>query len=84
MVNKNEVFIENLSKFAIKNKQDVVNSTLCSCYYCLKVFDSNEVTKWIDNSETAICPYCQIDSVVPFELRMDFLEKANEYWFGIS
>jgi PHP family Zn ribbon phosphoesterase len=54
------------------------------CYYCLKVFHVDEILEYIDNSTTALCPHCGIDSVVPGVTNKFFLEKAHDYWFKID
>ncbi len=42
----------------------------CGCYYCERIFQSDEIKEWIygdnpaDRNGTAICPYCGIDSVI--------------------
>ena len=56
-----------LGAFGIRNKDTVIKSDKCGCYYCLKIFPPAEVVEWVPerpNGETAICPYCGIDSVM--------------------
>lgn len=75
--------IEELSKHSIKNKKIIENSKYCACYYCLSKFDPKEIKNWTDNKETALCPKCNVDSVIADKDPIDscFLEKANKYWF---
>lgn len=76
--------IEDLSKYSIKNKKEILNSTVCGCYYCESMFSPKEIVNWIDNQETAVCPKCNVDSVIGdslFNIDKEFLEKAGEYWF---
>lgn len=57
---------------------------MCGCYYCLSIFEPKEVVGWIDNNETALCPKCNVDSVIGDSVicvNKDILEKANKYWF---
>ena len=52
-------------KFSSNNKEALQNDKKCGCFYCLKIFDPKEINFWIkDNTETAVCPYCCIDSVI--------------------
>jgi hypothetical protein len=53
-------------KHCINNKSLLKKDDLCGCFYCLKIFNPNEITEWInDKSEiTATCPHCGIDSVI--------------------
>jgi len=41
---------------------------ICGCYYCCKTFQFCNITQWVDNGETALCPKCRIDSVVSAEI----------------
>jgi hypothetical protein len=73
-------------KFAIHNKNTLEMVKECSCYYCFKVFSPSEIKEWVDKEQdTAICPYCGIDAVIPVYLPEDKdlmnLKKINEYWF---
>lgn len=40
------------------------NNHRCGCFYCLEIFDSSKIKEWTDNQTTALCPECQIDSVI--------------------
>ncbi len=72
-------------KHASNNSNEIKNSKLCYCFYCLKSFEPNTIKEWIDNECTAICPYCGIDSVIgdaaKITLDEDFLKKMYDYWF---
>jgi Zn finger protein HypA/HybF involved in hydrogenase expression len=79
--------IEEASRHSIYNKRKLEKSTECACYHCLKVFKPDEVTSWIDDGRTALCPYCNSDSVLgdasDYVLDKETLEKLNKYWFEI-
>lgn len=65
---------------------------MAGCFYCKISFMAEEITEWIDEDQTALCPYCQIDSVIacvnPVErIPADypqFLEDMHERWFSES
>ena len=66
---------------------------LCGCYYCLKIFSPREIVEWCDEreegfGETAICPYCEIDSVIgegeEYTINTEFLKKIRLYAFKIT
>jgi len=81
---KNEDMMNLISKYSIRNKIYLENSEMCGCYYCLSIFEPKEVVGWIDNNETALCPKCNVDSVIGDSVicvNKDILEKANKYWF---
>jgi hypothetical protein len=72
-------------KLAMHNKSVLANVTECACYHCRKVFVPGEIQEWTDKDDTAVCPYCFIDAVIPVysaeEKDDEFLVKLNEYWF---
>jgi len=68
------------------NYKELQKSKICGCFYCEKIFDPNEITEWIQDSElTAVCPYCNIDSVIGdasgIPITKKFLKEMNKYWF---
>jgi hypothetical protein len=62
---------------------------MCGCFYCGRVFPASEVDETTmeprGNPETALCPYCLIDSVLADadwkDLSAEFLEKMYQYFF---
>jgi hypothetical protein len=55
-------------------------------FLLLKDFKPNEIEDWIeDNSGTAICPYCGINSVIGessgYPITQELLKKMRDYWF---
>lgn len=77
--------IQEAPKMSMKNKNSIQASVFCGCYSCLNIFNPSEITQWTDNSQTAICPKCNVDSVLPQinpELTHDNLKMIHDYWFG--
>ena len=77
--------MDNPSKLSYKNKQTILDSNNCGCFYCLSIFTKDKIKSWIDNGDTAVCPKCNIDSVLGdsvHEINIDFLEKANDIAFN--
>lgn len=62
----------------------VEKSKLIACFHCLRRFPPSEITEWIDGSETALCPYCGIDAVLPdsVDLSDELLDAMYDYWFA--
>ena len=62
----------------------VNKSTKCGCFYCGKIFEASEVIEWVidRNGDTALCPYCMIDSVLPdsagYPLSEEFLVRMRD------
>lgn len=67
------------------NNEQLSSSKLCGCFYCLKIFDPKLIVNWCDNNQTAICPYCGIDSIIydskRYPISNEFLKEMKTYWF---
>ena len=73
---------------SIYNKEELNNSKRCGCFYCLKIFEPKQIKEWIEEDngkETALCPFCEIDSVIAesteYELNEELLKYMYDYWF---
>lgn len=60
-----EDFIKKAPMSAFKNKQFVETSQTCGCYHCLKVIQTKDIEFWTDDDETALCPKCTLDTLIP-------------------
>lgn len=85
---KQNMDIEKLKKaheHSTDHRADIELSDTCGCFYCLNHFDSSEISEWIDGGETALCPRCGIDSVLPGNTGyLDdewFFSDMHNYWF---
>lgn len=68
------------------NYKELQKSKICGCFYCEKIFNPNEITEWIpDSNLTARCPYCDIDSVIGdasgYPITKSFLRAMHKEWF---
>lgn len=76
-------------QFSIRHRSAILKSEVCGCFYCLKLFKSSEIKKWIDVEDTvgqtAVCPECGIDSVIGsgsgIEITPKLLREMKQYWF---
>lgn len=73
-------------KYSANHKATLQKDKICGCFYCLKVFNPQEITEWIlDKEGTAMCPYCSIDSILGessgYPITVDFLSLMHKYWF---
>lgn len=67
----------------------VVETSRCSCFYCLARFEGSEVKQWVDGGQTAVCPRCFIDAVLPeaglpVPLSEEVLAEMNTAYFASS
>lgn len=75
-------------RHSIRHRAEIERSQLCGCFHCLETFQSSDVERWLDEGDgTALCPHCQIDSVIgsasgyPVNTP-EFLKAMQDYWFG--
>lgn len=75
-------------KYSYANKESVLSSKECGCFYCSRTFNPNEIVEWVrDHKPTAICPYCGIDSVIgdnSVSITKDLLKEMYDYFFRIK
>jgi hypothetical protein len=57
-------YLAYLHKRSTNNKGILTLRPKCGCFYCLKVMASNDIHKFTDDN-TAVCPHCGIDSILP-------------------
>jgi len=80
-------FLKNAHKGSSCHKEEIINSSLCGCFYCCETFSPSEINDWIDEGQrgkTAGCPKCSIDSVLSSKYPIDdkeFLKEMHNYWF---
>ncbi|ARP44442.1 MULTISPECIES: cytoplasmic protein [Geobacillus] len=72
-------------RFSAHNRKYLQNDALCGCFHCLAIFSPGEITEWVDQGDTALCPYCGIDSVIGegsgFPIARSFLKRMRQEWF---
>lgn len=72
-------------QFSINHRTQIEASDRCGCFYCLAVFSPAEITEWVDQDNTALCPTCGIDSVIGsafgLSITPEFLSTMHAHWF---
>jgi hypothetical protein len=75
-------------RFSSRLRKELETDQICGCFHCLKIFSPAEITEWIDDDDTALCPYCGIDSVLGvssgFPITDKFLKEMHKGWFYAS
>lgn len=78
-------------EFSSNHRKSLEQDAKCGCFYCLEIFKPSEIEEWVDGTEeevTALCPYCEIDSVIgessAYPITKEFLGRMNQMWFGGS
>lgn len=54
-----------------------------SCFDCFSYVLIEDVKQWTDNGQTAICPNCKIDSVVPGVISSNTLTDMYDKYFTV-
>ena len=81
--------VKKIHSYSFENKKSLEKVNKCGCFYCLKIFNPEEIEEWVEDKKdyTAICPYCGIDSIIPlsvineYELNTNLLEIINKEYF---
>jgi hypothetical protein len=83
-------------KHSIMHRNELENSSLCGCFYCLAIFPPSDIVEWIDDGQTALCPKCPVDSVIGsmsgpvdsvigsmsgYPITTEFLQRMHDHWF---
>lgn len=63
------------------NRYEIEDETLCGCFHCKSFFEGEDISEWVDEGKTALCPKCGIDSVLA-EPRPKLLIMMHQEWFG--
>ncbi len=78
--------IQAAAKYSLRNMKALRKDSRCGCYFCQSIFSPKEIEEWIDGEDTAICPYCWVDSVIGessgYPITEDFLKEMGDYMFG--
>ena len=85
-----EAELKELHGFAIHNRYSCFQPThvgskenICGCFHCLAIFPASEIKEFIDMTETAMCPKCGIDSVLPGGRgTLEVLKEMQQYYFA--
>jgi hypothetical protein len=70
------------------HRDAIEESDEVGCFYCCRIYDAREIVAWTDAvggvSETALCPKCGIDAVIPIREGIDhvFLLMMHSHWFS--
>ena len=82
--------LEEAHDASFQNRRILEKSKKCACFFCNNIFSPAEIEEWCHDrdGDTAVCPYCEIDSVIGdaavYPLTEDFIIQMNLYWFGES
>jgi hypothetical protein len=91
-----ESILVSAHKHCIRNKEEILSSDLCGCFYCLSLFKPDRIVDWLkedctdtnsDNIYTALCT-CGVDAVIGsasgFPITTQFMQAMHAIWFSID
>ena len=77
--------LDKAHKYSSNHRRELEKDNICGCFFCLKIYNPKEIKEWTDGGKTAICPKCDIDSVIGessgFPITKEFLIAMNKEWF---
>lgn len=82
-------YLENIHKFSFQNKNHLIfESQKCGCFHCMHIFLAKDIEHWTDRGDTAICPNCKVDSIVPnipeyLPISFYLLNSLNKKYFDL-
>jgi hypothetical protein len=83
------MLVEAAHQACSRHREQIEKSKLCACFYCRKTFSPTQIDEWIDEpngGQTALCPFCGIDSVLGdasgYKFTHEFLAAMQKRWFG--
>ena len=86
-MNEQNLNLDEIAKHSLGNKEEIMKSNKCGCYYSLTIFSPTEFGEddWIDGENTALCPHCMVDSVIGdasgYAITKELLEKLKKRSF---
>jgi hypothetical protein len=74
--------LEEIHKKSSYHIDEIDASLVCGCFYCLRTCNPSDVNEWTDKGETALCPHCGIDSLLPEKYcEPSTLQEMRDYYF---
>ncbi|SIH25405.1 Uncharacterised protein [Mycobacteroides abscessus subsp. abscessus] len=77
--------VEKAHAHSTNNRAALGRSDICGCFYCLAIYSPSAIAEWTDCDDSALCPNCGIDSVLPrasgYPVTAAFLTRMRTRWF---
>lgn len=84
LILKNDKTLTEAHRHCAHHRPEIENSRTCACFDCGATFSPIDITLWIDDGQTALCPHCGMDCVLGdadgYELTPQFLELMRKSW----
>jgi hypothetical protein len=80
-------WLNTLHKQSANHRAAIWAGKYCGCFHCLRRFSPYKIKEWIDDGETALCPFCGMDAVLPkgreTDANLSKLGPMRDHWFAI-
>ena len=77
--------MERLHAYCMGNRELIARANRCYCFYCKAEMDKSEIVDYLEQENTAICPKCGVDAILPDSVRepinKTLLTQLHDYWF---
>lgn len=78
--------LKKIHGFSMRHRDKICESTVCGCFHCLNIFPPSEIVEWTDQQNTALCPHCGVDGVLPesdqCEISEGLLSAMRNHWIA--
>ena len=94
---QSDIDLDSIWKFCTRHRALLEKSEAAGCFHCCAIFAPSEILDWIDeppaaesggitdDGETALCPRCGMDAVLPsatVDLSAELLSQMAKHYFG--
>ena len=82
-----ETYLRAAHRHTSNHRKEVEASEVCGCFYCCATYPPSAIERWLnEESGTALCAECQIDSVLGDKSGYPvgdpkFLKAMYAFWF---
>lgn len=76
-----DLVLRKLHKESMRHRDAVLAQDRVGCFFCIRVVPVANITRWIDDEQTALCPHCDIDAILPYVVDTETLAAMSERWF---
>ncbi len=73
--------IEQFPKLSSRNRAEISKTSTCGCYFCIRFCDTRDIVEWADAGETALCPHCGVDALIPGPVCKTLLVEGKVRYF---
>ena len=75
-----KLLTKKVHKLSSNHRELIKVANKATCFYCFNSIKYEDIADWIDNDNTAVCPCCGVDSVVP-NITSNLIKHINKEYF---